>query len=186
VPKQRQRDELESRVAQASAGQRVKIVKDVLVRGENLVADPAIALCQLVAPERSAMIGVAEEGFLFSTDRRLLYRTVSGEITLSWPYRDIAEHRLGRCTETRLVCSLSAWSRLRGLGWGFATLRFTTRDEDEFAVHGSRPFLAAVASVLSNVEVDKLPPMPTTTAVSSTREQPRHASDRHRRVAYGR
>jgi hypothetical protein len=103
------------------------------------------------------MIGVAEEGFLFSTDRRLLYRTVSGDVTLDWRYGDIAEHRLGRCSETRLVCSLSAWSRLRGLGWGFATLRFTTVDELEFAVHGSRPFLASIASVLSEVDVDALP-----------------------------
>jgi hypothetical protein len=153
----RQGDDTENRVAEAAAVQRAKIVKPLLERGERLVADPAIALCQLIAPERSPMLGVAEEGFLFSTDRRLLYRTLSGDVTLDWCYRDIAEHRLGRCTETRLVCSLSAWSRLRGLGWGFATLRFTTVDELEFAVHGSRPFLASIASVLSEVDVDALP-----------------------------
>ena len=181
----RQRDDLENRVAQASTAQRVKIVKDVLARGENLVADPAMALCQLIAPERSAMLGLAEESFLFATDRRLIYRTASGDLTLSWPYRDIAAHRLGRCSETRLVCALPASSRLRGLGWGFATLRFTTRDVDKFAVHGSRPFLAAVASVLSDVDVNALPPTPTNTAVWAKREYAESASEPHRRVAYG-
>jgi hypothetical protein len=155
VRNSRQRD-IETRVADAAAVQRAKIVKPVLERGEQLVADPAIALCQLIAPERSPMLGVAEEGFLFSTDRRLLYRTVSGEVTLDWSYGDIATHRLGRCTETRLICALSAWSRLRGLGWSFATLKFTTVDGLEFAVHGSRPFLASVASVLSDVEAHSL------------------------------
>ena len=153
--RRRERD-IENRVAEAAAVQRAKIVKPILQSGEYLVADPAIAVCQLIAPEQSPMLGVAEEGFLFSTDRRLLYRTASGDVTLDWHYGDIATHRLGRCTETRLVCALSAWSRLRGLGWSFATLRFTTVDELEFAVHGSRPFLASIASVLSTVDVDAL------------------------------
>jgi hypothetical protein len=170
VPNQRQRD-LESSVARASAVQRAKIVKAVLQPGEELVADPAVSLCQQTAPTKSAMLGLAEEGFLFATDRRLLYRTPSGNVTVSWLYCEIADHRLGRCSETRLVCSLSAWSRLRGLGWGFATLRFTTADGHKFALHGSRPFLAAVASVLDGVDVDALPPMPTTTAVWSKSEQ---------------
>jgi hypothetical protein len=152
VLKRRQRDEIESRVAEASGAQRAKIAKAVLEHGEQLVADPAIALCQLIAPEKSPMLGLADEGFVFATDRRLIYRTASGAVTLSCPYDEIAEHRLGRCTETRLVCALPATSRLRGLGWSFATLTLTTVDDHEMALHGSRPFLAAIASALSTAD----------------------------------
>jgi hypothetical protein len=108
------------------------------------------------------MLGLSKEGFVFATDRRLLYRTVSGDVSIRWLYSDIADHRLGRCSETRLVCAPSAWSRLRGLGWSFATLRFSTVDEHEFAFHGSRPFLAAISSVLNGVDVDALPVTATT------------------------
>ena len=165
--------EVEKGVAEAAAMERAKIVKPILASGEYLVADPAIAVCQLIAPERSPMLGVAEEAFLFSTDRRLLYRTASGDVTLDWRYGDIAAHRLGRCTETRLVCALSAWSRLRGLGWSFATLRFTTVDAFEFAVHGSRPFLSAVASVLNTTAVDAR-------AAASTERDDRRVRDSRR------
>jgi len=186
VPNRRQREDLESRVGKTSSAQRAKIVKAVLARGEDLAADPAVALCQLVAPEKSLMLGLAEEGFLFATDRRLLYRTASGSVTLAWPYDEIAEHRLRRCTETRLVCALPATSRLRGHGWGFATLTLTTVEKDEFAIHGSRPFLAAIASVLSNVDVNALPRTSTTTEVWSTHERAGRENAAQRRVAYGR
>jgi hypothetical protein len=161
----RQRDQLESQVPHVAAGQRAKIAEAVLQRGEFLAADPAVGLCQQTSPERSPMVGLEEEGFLFATDRRLLYRTLSGSTSITWPYLNIVSHRLRRCRHTRLVCALSAWSRLRGLGWGFATLSFATLGEEEFAVHGSRPFLAAIASVLAGVDPSALPPMPSTTVI---------------------
>jgi hypothetical protein len=159
----RRPSDLDAEISRA-ARQRITLVSRVLQPAEVLATDPAVCVLQQTEPPTPVVV-VRDAGVLFATDRRLLYRALNSERRETWPYERTVAHKLTRCTNARLVCALPALARLRGRGWGFATLKFRTADGSAFAVHGSRPFLAMIDGVLGNVRRDTLPRMTTTVAV---------------------
>ena len=160
----RRRSDLDAEVYPIRARQRAALVRDVLHRGEVLAADPAVCVLEQIEPARAVVLE-RDAGLVFATDRRLLYRALNSQHRQAWPYRTVATRRLGRCTNPRLVCALPALARLRGRGWGLATWKFRTTDGRRFAVHGSRPFLGMIDTVVGTVDLNALPEMPSTVAV---------------------
>jgi hypothetical protein len=142
------REELDGQVLRAAASERSMLVAGLLQPGEALAADPAICLLERSAEVRSPPV----EGILYATDRRLLFCTTSAQSRATWPYRHICGHRVDPCTYHAFFRPLPFTTWLRARRRYFATFTFATADGEAIAAHGSRPFLEAIASVMSNAD----------------------------------
>jgi predicted RNA-binding Zn-ribbon protein involved in translation (DUF1610 family) len=178
----RKQEELEVRVVRAAANQRAKLVASLLQPGELLASDPATCLLEVAYPassERSCAGKVVRRGgFLFATDRRLLFRTENAQLGNTWPYQNVATHELSPCTYDPFFRRGRVSVRPRVKRRDFATLAFETKEGAMFAAHGSRPYLEAIDVVLTRIDIGTLPRTPTTTAIYARAEAVRCASCR--------
>jgi hypothetical protein len=141
--------ELDGEVLRAAANQRSKLVAGLLEPDEYLAADPAVCVIERTAAVPSAAV----EALVYATDRRLLVRAMHAETRATWPYCEITSHAVDRCTYRAFFRSFPLTTRLRVRRRYFATFTFTTSTKERCAAHGSRPFLTAIASAVSEADV---------------------------------